>query len=206
VGRAGRDGQPARGVLLYRPEDLALGRFFAGGMPRTDDVRRVLACRAGAADRSEIVNRTGLGPRRVGRILNLVKVVVDQGGEVTVEAVTSRAEAQRQLERSRVDMMRAYAEGEGCRMAAVLGYFGEAAESPCGHCDRCREGEVDARPTDEVAYRVGQPVSHTRFGSGIVVGDELSGATDQVTVLFDDHGYRTLDVTVVHEQGLLRRV
>nr|WP_227464599.1 RecQ family ATP-dependent DNA helicase [Nocardioides lijunqiniae] len=31
VGRAGRDGEPATGTLLYRPEDLALGRFCREG-------------------------------------------------------------------------------------------------------------------------------------------------------------------------------
>ncbi len=31
IGRAGRDGEPAEAVLFYRPEDLGLRRFFAGG-------------------------------------------------------------------------------------------------------------------------------------------------------------------------------
>jgi ATP-dependent DNA helicase RecQ len=31
LGRAGRDGQPAEAVLFYRPEDLGLRCFFAGG-------------------------------------------------------------------------------------------------------------------------------------------------------------------------------
>lgn len=30
IGRAGRDGEPARAILFYRPEDLGLRRFFAG--------------------------------------------------------------------------------------------------------------------------------------------------------------------------------
>ena len=43
VGRAGRDGQPARAVLLYRPEDLGLRRFFAGaGRSSVDELARVL--------------------------------------------------------------------------------------------------------------------------------------------------------------------
>jgi ATP-dependent DNA helicase RecQ len=204
VGRAGRDGQPAEAVLLYRPEDLALGRFFAGGVPREDDVRVVLEARVGGADRAGVVDRTGLGARRVGRVLNLVQEVLDEGHKITVEAVVARAEARRQLERSRVDMMRAYAEVDGCRMAFVLGYFGEAADAACGRCDQCRSDDVDLPSADQVAYGVGQPVTHTSFGRGIVVADTVGGRTEQVTVLFDDHGYRTLDVTVVHRQGLLR--
>ncbi|MDX6724823.1 MAG: ATP-dependent helicase RecQ, partial [Solirubrobacteraceae bacterium] len=31
IGRAGRDGEPSDAVLFYRPEDLGLRRFFAGG-------------------------------------------------------------------------------------------------------------------------------------------------------------------------------
>jgi ATP-dependent DNA helicase RecQ len=31
LGRAGRDGRPAEAVLFFRPEDLGLRRFFAGG-------------------------------------------------------------------------------------------------------------------------------------------------------------------------------
>ena len=204
LGRAGRDGDPADAVLLYRPEDLALGRFFAGGVPSEDDVRRVLEARAEVTDRAEVARRAELGTRRAGRVLNLMREVVDQEGEVTVEAVLERAQARRRLERSRVDMIRAYAEGDGCRMAFVLGYFGEAVDAPCGRCDRCRAGDGALPPGDEVSYAVGQPVTHTAFGTGIVVADEVGGRTEQVTVLFDDHGYRTLDVAVVHQQGLLR--
>ncbi len=42
VGRAGRDGEPATGTLVYRSEDLSLGKFFSGGVPDPDDVGTVL--------------------------------------------------------------------------------------------------------------------------------------------------------------------
>ncbi|WP_199336935.1 RecQ family ATP-dependent DNA helicase [Oscillatoria sp. FACHB-1407] len=39
IGRAGRDGEPARAVLFYKPEDLNLRRFFAsGGQVDTDQL------------------------------------------------------------------------------------------------------------------------------------------------------------------------
>jgi ATP-dependent DNA helicase RecQ len=41
VGRAGRDGEPAEAVLFYRPEDLGVRRFFAGGGVDGETVQRV---------------------------------------------------------------------------------------------------------------------------------------------------------------------
>ena len=41
LGRAGRDGESARAVLYYRPEDLGLRRFFAGGALGVDVIQAV---------------------------------------------------------------------------------------------------------------------------------------------------------------------
>src|SRR4051812_27780364 len=41
IGRAGRDGEPARALLFYRPEDLGLRRFFAGGALGVDVIQAV---------------------------------------------------------------------------------------------------------------------------------------------------------------------
>src|SRR3954453_7724489 len=41
MGRAGRDGAPARACLFWRPEDLGLRRFFAGGQVEKDAIERV---------------------------------------------------------------------------------------------------------------------------------------------------------------------
>ena len=44
-----------------------------------------------------------------------------------------------------------------------------------------------------------QPVRHPAFGAGVVMGVE----GDELTVLFDDVGYRTLSLPTVVEQELL---
>lgn len=54
IGRAGRDGEPATAVLFYRPEDLSLGRFFAGGVPKEKDVRRLVAALPSAQTLSDV--------------------------------------------------------------------------------------------------------------------------------------------------------
>jgi ATP-dependent DNA helicase RecQ len=204
VGRAGRDGDPAEGVLFYRPEDLSLGRFFSGGVPEPKHVEAVLglAAREPDADRKRVAETTGLGPRRVGRILNLLEEVLPEDPASVVEAVVAQAESHRSLERSRVEMMRAYAETQRCRSDFLLGYFGEDVDHLCGHCDNCTDGIAEQAATspgrtDE--FGDGR-VRHEEFGDGTVMDVEQ----DRVTVLFDDVGYRTLDLAVVRERDLLK--
>jgi len=51
-----------------------------------------------------------------------------------------KADKQQQFERSRLEMMRGYAEVRHCRRAYLLNYFGEKIDSPCGTCDNCKAG------------------------------------------------------------------
>ncbi|MQW76251.1 RecQ family ATP-dependent DNA helicase [Nocardioides sp. dk4132] len=210
VGRAGRDGEPATVTLVYRPEDLALGRFFSGGVPKRRDVEAVLVAVAAVGDDPRAVQEyTGLGRRRAGRILNLLALVAETGGAETggsgdrrarVEAAIELAESHRRLERSRVDMMRAYAETDRCRAEFLVGYFGERLGERCGRCDSCRAGTAP-EPTDEAgaAYRVQDEVVHADFGRGTVTDLE----EDRLTVLFEAVGYRTLSLAVLEEHRLL---
>jgi ATP-dependent DNA helicase RecQ len=205
VGRAGRDDQPAVAVLFYRPEDLALGKFFSGGVPRRDDVAAVVAAvRKLGRERKAVQERTGLGPRKVGRILNLLQdvegsPVPPKNADARVDAVIERAEAQRRLEKSRVEMMRSYAESDRCRMQFLLGYFGEQLIEPCGHCDRCEAGTSTRLDPAQTPYAVGTAVEHAEFGRGAVTDTEEG----KLTVLFEDVGYRTLDPEIVEEKHLL---
>jgi ATP-dependent DNA helicase RecQ len=205
-GRAGRDGEPAGAVLFYRPEDLALGRFFTGAMPKPEDVARVVAAAPAGGDhtREDVRRATGLGPRKADRILNLLEEVRASSdadlteAEAAGQAVLERAEAHRNLERSRVEMMRGYAEADRCRWQFILGYFGEEPGEPCGHCDVCESGTaVDERmPT---GFRLQSRVTHPEFGDGTV----MDVAGDKITVLFESAGYRTLALDIVAEEQLL---
>jgi ATP-dependent DNA helicase RecQ len=141
IGRAGRDGKPAKAILFYRTEDLGLRRFFAS-----------------SADTAE----------------------------------------RREWDRSRVEMMRAYAEHDHCRRVFVLSYFGEDAPEPCGNCDNCQAGHGRPEP-GERPFAVGTGVKHAEWGHGVV--QRYDG--DHVVVLFESVGYRTLSVELVTERGLL---
>ena len=114
--------------------------------------------------------------------------------------MTRLAEARRKLERSRVDMMRAYAETDRCRTEFLVGYFGEPLGERCGLCDSCRAGTApEPSGGKDSPHAVSARVRHEEFGTGIVTDVEA----DRLTVLFDDVGYRTLSLELVAQQGLL---
>jgi ATP-dependent DNA helicase RecQ len=198
VGRAGRDGDPASAVLLHRPEDLSLGRFFAVGVPKEKDVAAVLAAKDQAGDDpAAVAERAAVSKRKAMRILDLLEQA-DPDAPDLVDAVVERAEALRALDRSRVDMVREYAETRRCRMEFLLGYFGDPDRRPCGRCDNCRAGLAEEVVVDG-PFAIGEHVTHKEFGAGRVSDVE----EDRLTVLFDEVGYRTLSLDVVEEQGLL---
>ena len=52
-----------------------------------------------------------------------------------LEASEAETEREHEVERSRLDMMRRYAEHTGCRRSFLLSYFGQDYPGPCGNCD-----------------------------------------------------------------------
>jgi ATP-dependent DNA helicase RecQ len=214
IGRAGRDGQPAQVVLLWRPEDVALQRYFAGGAPEVAELTALAATlREGPASRTALEKRTGLGARKLPQLLSLLERVgaaetVHKGqwaapryAPVPSEAARlAVAEAQRhqRLQGSRIEMMRNVAETTGCRGQALLACFGEHLHHPCGHCDQCAAGEGESARV-RGPFPVHSTVRHATWGQGLVLRYE----DDRMVVLFDNVGYKTLSVEVVQRQGLL---
>ena len=116
--------------------------------------------------------------------------------DVVARAVDAAAAAQR-VDRTRVDMLRAYAETPRCRRQHLLAYFGDHLDTPCGNCDRCHDDQPV--PEGDPAVPVQTRVDHREWGPGTV----LDGDDDRITVLFDEHGYRTLSMEAVREHDLL---
>jgi ATP-dependent DNA helicase RecQ len=211
AGRAGRDGSHAEIVLFYRPEDLGLRRFFAGGGHlEVDELARVLELVDSAPD--ALHERAELSDTKLAAALarleeaGAVRVAADGSARAVSprprDALRRAAEAEehrRSFERSRVDMMRAYAETGDCRRAFLLSYFGEPFTPPCGRCDNCEAGRVGP-PRSDVPFPVGARVSHATWGAGVVQRYE----DDALVVLFDEAGYKTLAVDVVVARGLLQ--
>ena len=207
LGRAGRDGKPSHARLLYRYEDFEMARYLTARSVSGEAVARVAAALA-AGQQIE----PGPGARQQAaalvRLADLGAATWRADGEVrwtgtmsiTAVLAASQAETEREdeIERTRLTMMRRYAEHAGCRRSFLLSYFGQDYPGPCGNCDNDLAHAEPARAG--VPFAVGSRVVSERWGEGTV--QRYDG--DQVTVLFDEHGYRELFVPVVLERGLLR--
>jgi ATP-dependent DNA helicase RecQ len=89
------------------------------------------------------------------------------------------SEAQKHIQRQKLDSLIGLAESVTCRRQTLLAYFGETGAQPCGNCDNCLnpprtiDGTVLAQKALSAVYRTGQ-----RFGVGYVV-DVLTGKTSE---------------------------
>jgi ATP-dependent DNA helicase RecQ len=159
-GRAGRDGERADCVLLFREGDRALQQFFAGGqVPSREELGAVWRALASHTPQggwlpAALAEMARLPQRRLEKVLASLRAVrALRGNEATglkpatrkpPEAVVDAAAAalqQRQLsDREGLEAMVLYAKAGGCRWAGVLAHFGETLEGGsgrCGHCDSC---------------------------------------------------------------------
>lgn len=220
IGRAGRDGDDASVRLFYRAQDLGLARFFTTHRPDPELVEAVYTALDTTTPKRITHLRAELDVRgrKLTNAVNLLeqadaitatkKGFLSRGG-ATRDAVRDAlevVEARERIDRSRVEMMRGYAESRDCRRQFLLSYFGQALPGPCGNCDRCSAGSEATEvgggagaTGDDPAIPVDTAVSHKKWGSGVVIG----GDTDRITVLFDEYGYRTLAMAAVRENDLL---
>ena len=84
-------------------------------------------------------------------------------------------EQHKRIERTRLDALLGWCEVTACRRDALLSYFGETYEGPCGNCDICQnpprtwDGTEEAQKLMSCIVRTGQ-----RFGAAHVI-DVLRG-------------------------------
>ena len=100
-------------------------------------------------------------------------------------ASSEGSEQHKRAEQHRLNAMLGLCEITSCRRQALLSYFGETLEQPCGNCDTCLEpvdtwdGTDASRMALSVVYRTGQ-----RFGVNHLV-DVLRGANTDKILQFD---------------------
>lgn len=225
LGRAGRDGEPARALLLYRPEDVGVRRAMAsGGKMKEQEVAQIaaqLAGRDGTVTARDLAAELEMPVGRIQRVVNRLAdagaVAVELNGQIrstdavdpadAAEEVVREHEAYRQYRRGRVELMKDYAETHDCRRRYLLNYFGEEMAEPCGHCDNCESGtagqSADARQAaaddPKRPFALSACVRHAKLGEGTVMRYE----DEKIVILFDTEGYRSLVTAFVMKEGLV---
>ena len=163
VGRAGRDGLPARGVLLFGPADVRTQEFFlAASNPDPDLFRRVWALQGEGLDEKGIEEALaagdtapGLAAATAARLLR--RAAQERGlrpgqGDPPIDFEAQDRKARR--DRDRLDTMLGYAFGRGCRTRFIYDYFAGAGRGGaiprCGTCDVCLDWrQAQSRPLDD---------------------------------------------------------
>ncbi|MGH6962425.1 MAG: RecQ family ATP-dependent DNA helicase, partial [Dongiaceae bacterium] len=90
-------------------------------------------------------------------------------------------DAQKQIERRKLEALVGYCETTRCRRQVLLSYFGETLDGACGNCDACLEPAESIDGTELVrkalscVYRTGQ-----RFGAAHVIDVLRGGDTEKV--------------------------
>ncbi len=104
------------------------------------------------------------------------------GSVITLRRMLEMSEAdeeRKRLERVKLDAMLGLCEMTACRRQALLAYFGEQMDEPCGHCDNC----VEPRPTWDATEAAQQALScayrtDQRFGVNYLI-DVLTGRQNE---------------------------
>ena len=224
AGRAGRDGEPARCVLLYLPEDRNTQIFFLNGRyPKEEHFDAVYTAleklRAGREPvlPSALHERSGVAQGKVRVVLATMKdlEMVDEPEPghfrllrtgLTAEELDTMArryEERAEIDRDRLRRMVLYAQTALCRWKAILDYFGEEVDwERCGHCDSCE------RPLPEpAAPRAESPSRAIPKSSDVLTLPPLLGGGDPASVQTGDTVtlpiFGTGEVKTIDERSLV---
>jgi ATP-dependent DNA helicase RecQ len=158
-GRAGRDGEPAECVLLYRLEDRRTHQFFMGGkypgaeaIVAVRDALQQLSASQAAVSLKALQDHAANVPRtKVRSVLSMMKdvgMVRERRGSqyalkadapaARLEEIAARYAARQEADRDKLERMSLYAQSAMCRWKLLLDYFREGdAFDRCGTCDNC---------------------------------------------------------------------
>jgi len=155
IGRAGRDGEPSRAVLMHSFVDRKTHEFFhERDYPEPEVLERIAGLlRASPEPSDEVGRRAGMKPDRFDKALEKLWIhggaVVETDGSVRRGADGWQASygAQRRHKLAELAQVIRFTNGHLCRMLHLVRYFGDQEDSgePCGACDVCAPDACIAR-------------------------------------------------------------
>jgi ATP-dependent DNA helicase RecQ len=168
VGRSGRDGLPAKGILLYDPADQKIQTYFIdSALPKKEDFQAALTV---IRDSSEPLNLTsikrltGLHPTRTTLVLaELLDQQAIKKELIKKTQAYSLLDEQKPLDLSRyttqhlirseeLSKMVFYAEQTtDCRMKLLRCALGDPTSASCNRCDACQKSSFNSIPDSTIA-------------------------------------------------------
>jgi ATP-dependent DNA helicase RecQ len=158
AGRAGRDGKPARCVLLFQPDDIAIQEHFLKEAHPTKTQARAVAegLYAWSDEGKEVSVRDlalsmALPERRVRVVLSVLEAmgvakevraarwsgVEPRPTRQAIDKASMVFESRRISDRRRLAELLKYMNLQSCRVQMMRTYFGEDPGEKCGLCDSC---------------------------------------------------------------------
>ena len=155
IGRAGRDGDPARALLLYSWADRRTQEFLHKlSYPEIGHLKELYqALGEEPRERSDLQRRLRFDEEVFEAALDQLRIHggavigggyrVCRGGDSWIR--TYRVQRQHRLDQ--IDEMTRFADHRGCRMLRLVRHFGDQADrgSLCGVCDVCRPDDCLVR-------------------------------------------------------------
>lgn len=155
IGRAGRDGQPSRTILMHsyadrRTHDFLLNRDY----PPTEHLTRVYSMLREEPQEVEFLRfESKLGDEPFDKALEKLQIHggarVDFAGNASIGGPGWKKtySVQADFRREQLELVLRFVEGQNCRMAALVRHFGdeEDASQSCGHCDVCNPADAVLR-------------------------------------------------------------
>jgi len=213
IGRAGRDGQPSRTVLLHSFADRKMHDFFLErDYPAITELTRVAALLTSEFQMPDLLRQrlkmdAETFDKAVEKLIAQGAATIDMAGNVRAAAGNIKQSAWRKtydaqiaFRRSQIDRMVQFAESPQCRMAALIQHFGDTDDGlrPCGHCDFCAPQNATAqtfRPPTTEEDRQLRAILRTLDGTSRATGKlhtELSTGPLRNTPAADRKGFDNL--------------